>query len=79
VCVIGLCDRTWGEAVTAVYVPNSKVTTAQIKEVIAGKLSKFKQPKNWICLEKLPRNLQGKSTGKNYINIATEFLQQSPS
>ncbi|HCF28370.1 MAG TPA: 2-succinylbenzoate-CoA ligase, partial [Cyanobacteria bacterium UBA11049] len=27
VCVIGICDRTWGQAVTAVYVPNPKVTT----------------------------------------------------
>ena len=79
VCVIGLCDRTWGEAVTAVYVPNSKVTTAQIKEAIAGKLSKFKQPKNWICLEKLPRNLQGKINREKLHQIATEFLQQSPS
>ena len=76
VCVIGICDRTWGQAVTAVYVPNPKVSTTQIKEAIAGKLSKFKQPKNWICLEKLPRNLQGKINSEKVHQIATEFLQQ---
>ena len=75
-CVIGICDRTWGQAVTAVYVPNPKVTPAQIKEAIADKLSKFKQPKNWICLEKLPRNLQGKINSEKLHQIAAEFLQQ---
>ena len=79
VCVIGICDRIWGQAVTAVYVPNPKVTNTQIKEVIADKLSKFKQPKNWICLEKLPRNLQGKINREKIHQIATEFLQQFPS
>ena len=79
VCVIGICDRTWGQAVTAVYVPNPKVTPAQIKEAIADNLSKFKQPKNWICLEKLPRNLQGKINREKLHQIATELLQQSHS
>lgn len=79
VCVIGICDRSWGQAVTAVYVANSKVATTQIKEAIADKLSKFKQPKNWICLKKLPRNLQGKINREQLHQIATEFLQQLPS
>lgn len=61
VCVIGVSDRTWGQVVTAIYVPsNMSVTPATIKAAIADKLSKFKQPKRWISLNNLPRNSQGK-------------------
>lgn len=33
---------------------------AQLQQAIAPSLSKFKQPKRWIAVEKLPRNPQGK-------------------
>ena len=61
VCVIGIPDRVWGQAVTAVYVAkNSSVTIAALQAAIADKLSRYKQPKYWIPLENLPRNSQGK-------------------
>ncbi|HEY9628728.1 MAG TPA: 2-succinylbenzoate--CoA ligase [Coleofasciculaceae cyanobacterium] len=73
VCVVGLPDRHWGEVVTAVYVsgaasdasgsfaPNSSPPyLSQLQQAIAPSLSKFKQPKRWIAVEKLPRNPQGK-------------------
>jgi O-succinylbenzoic acid--CoA ligase len=61
IAVIGICDRTWGEVVTAIYVPKSQlVSPAVIKAAIANSLCKFKIPKSWISAKKLPRNAQGK-------------------
>ncbi len=61
VCVVGLPDRQWGEAVTAVYVPcHLDVEVAEIQGSIAPHLSRFKQPKRWIAVKTLPRNAQGK-------------------
>ncbi|HEY9644347.1 MAG TPA: 2-succinylbenzoate--CoA ligase, partial [Coleofasciculaceae cyanobacterium] len=65
ICVVGLPDRHWGEVITAVYVPHSSEShLTQVQGAIAAKLShklsKFKQPKRWIAVERLPRNAQGK-------------------
>ncbi len=75
VCVIGLPDNKWGEVVTAIYVPqNYQISLTQIKTDLADKLSKFKQPKHWIAIEFLPRNLQGKLNHKEIQAIATKRL-----
>ena len=61
VCVLGVCDRTWGQVITAVYVPqNSTVSDQRLTTSLEEKLSKFKRPKSWISLKELPRNPQGK-------------------
>lgn len=61
VCVIGRRDRYWGEAVTAVYVPRSLgISEAEIAAGLQGKLSRYKHPKRWVCVPKLPRNAQEK-------------------
>lgn len=61
VCVIGMPDQTWGEIVTAVYVAASaEVTVAALQTALAPQLSKFKQPKQWISIDHIPRNGQGK-------------------
>jgi len=79
VCVIGIPDRTWGEVVTAAYVPShNSVSPATIKAAIADKLCKFKQPKYWIHLKNLPRNSQGKINYEQLLQIATKFLHNSP-
>jgi O-succinylbenzoic acid--CoA ligase len=70
VAIIGRPDSYWGEKVVAVYVPKSEeITDQQIENIINDKLANYKQPKEWIAVEKLPRNAQGK------INYAT--LKQS--
>lgn len=75
VCIIGICDRTWGQAVTAVYVPSHiSVTPDRIKEAIADKLSKYKHPKNWIPIDNLSRNTQGKINREYLHQIATKIL-----
>ncbi|MDV2994264.1 MAG: 2-succinylbenzoate--CoA ligase [Chroococcidiopsis sp. SAG 2025] len=71
IAVIGLCDRVWGEVVTAIYVPKSPTVSArEIKAAIANSLAKFKIPKYWISAQKLPRNAQGKLSQKQLKAIA---------
>ncbi|WP_250125792.1 2-succinylbenzoate--CoA ligase [Chroococcidiopsis sp. CCMEE 29] len=78
VCVIGLPNHQWGQVVTAIYVPNNSfVTPATLQAAITDKLSKFKQPKYWISLQKLPRNTQGKINHEHLYQIATELLPLS--
>lgn len=61
VCVIGIPDQTWGEVVTAVYVPSSpEVTASALKTALIPRLSHFKHPKQWVVVKSLPRNAQGK-------------------
>ncbi len=61
VWVVGLPDRYWGQAVTAVYVAgNYPVSTAILASAIAGRISNYKIPKHWVCVDRIPRNAVGK-------------------
>ncbi|MEI2579773.1 2-succinylbenzoate--CoA ligase [Scytonema sp. PRP1] len=78
VCVIGIPDKLWGQAVTAIYIPkNSKTSDLEIRNLLKQKLSKFKIPKHWIPVQTLPRNSQGKINRQQLQQIATSFLQNS--
>ncbi|AFZ14679.1 o-succinylbenzoate--CoA ligase [Crinalium epipsammum PCC 9333] len=69
--VLGLPDKHWGQVVAAVYVPiNLEVSNDILKNVITNKISKFKQPKYWIAVDKLPRNQQGKVNREQLEKIA---------
>jgi o-succinylbenzoate---CoA ligase len=74
VAVIGLLDKHWGQVVTAIYVPaNPAVTVTDLQSEIIDKLSKFKRPKNWIFVEQLPRNSQGKVNREQLQEIALKY------
>jgi O-succinylbenzoic acid--CoA ligase len=74
VCVIGLPDNYWGQAVTAVYVPSdSFVSEEDLKVAIATKLSKFKHPKYWISVDALPGSDRGKLDREQIRKIALKF------
>ena len=63
--VIGLPDKTWGEAVTAVVVkvPEEEVTEAELIDYARKKIAGFKTPKKIIMYEGLlPRTPTGKVT-----------------
>ncbi|MDM9583051.1 2-succinylbenzoate--CoA ligase [Nostoc sp. GT001] len=78
ICIIGLPDKHWGQALTAIYIPNKSDTSAlKIQTLLKDKLSKFKIPKYWIPQENLPRNSQGKINRQKLQQIATEFLHNS--
>ncbi|MEH2156472.1 2-succinylbenzoate--CoA ligase [Nostoc sp.] len=76
ICVIGIPDKHWGQALTAIYIPKQSDTSAlKIQTLLKDKLSKFKIPKYWIPQHNLPRNSQGKINRQKLQQIATEFLQ----
>ncbi|MEH2183031.1 2-succinylbenzoate--CoA ligase [Nostoc sp.] len=76
ICIIGIPDKHWGQALTAIYIPKQSDTSAlKIQTLLKDKLSKFKIPKYWISQQNLPRNSQGKINRQQLQQIATEFLQ----
>ncbi|MEH1839607.1 MAG: 2-succinylbenzoate--CoA ligase [Nostoc sp.] len=76
ICVIGIPDKHWGQALTAIYIPKKPNTSAlKIQTLLKDKLSKFKIPKYWIPQENLPRNSQGKINRQQLQQLAREFLQ----
>ena len=62
--VIGLPDETWGEAVTAVIVPeeNAALDLATLREWSRDRLSVYKIPQRLLVVDELPRNAMGKVT-----------------
>ena len=76
VAVIGLSDQYWGQILTAVYVPQlSTLCPEQIKAAIQTKIARFKHPKLWIPVERLPRSKQGKVNRQVLLQIALEWRQ----
>jgi len=60
--VIGLPDRDFGEAVTAVVIRQAGVSIdeAEMLKVLRDRLAKFKLPKRVYFVDELPRNAMGK-------------------
>ncbi|MGF1497462.1 MAG: 2-succinylbenzoate--CoA ligase [Elainellaceae cyanobacterium] len=78
VAVIGVGDRHWGQAVTALYVPRDRhVTGEAIARQLTPELSAYKRPKHWIALTELPRNSQGKLNRPQLQTIAQSHLRPS--
>ena len=78
VCVIGISDRQWGEAVTAVYVPLQLDRNLDlIVKKLNLQLAKYKQPKNWIKVSSLPRNNRGKINYQKVQAIANKLATKS--
>jgi O-succinylbenzoic acid--CoA ligase len=75
-CVLGMADEQWGEAVTALYVPIETQTPETLKTALDESLSRYKHPKRWICVEKLPRSAQGK-LDYSFLSKWVETLSQT--
>ncbi len=61
VCVVGIADPKWGQAVCALVVFYSKVGTLKALVLrLKSQLAPHKQPKYWILLDGLPTNAQNK-------------------
>ncbi len=79
--VVGLPDHQWGEAVTAVYVPTVGTPTedqmlAQMAIALRPHLSRFKHPKYWISVDRLPRTAQEKLQRADLKAIAHQWMTQ---
>jgi O-succinylbenzoic acid--CoA ligase len=76
VCVTGIPDSQWGQAVIAIYVSRTQaVSTALLETALEDKLSKYKRPKYWVSVEGLPRNSQGKVNYEQLQEIVTVRLE----
>jgi fatty-acyl-CoA synthase len=60
VAVIGVPDEKWGEAVTAIIVPDGDVTAAEIHEFADDELADYKRPKHVEFRDELPKTPYGK-------------------
>ena len=62
IAVIGLPDRQWGEAVTAVVVPKEGPTPTleDLAEWVGARLATHMKPKRLILADRLPRSATGK-------------------
>ncbi|HQU68677.1 MAG TPA: AMP-binding protein [Albidovulum sp.] len=60
--VVGVPHPDLGEAVLAVIVtkPGSAITARDVVAALQGKLARFKQPREVVMVEELPRNAMGK-------------------
>ena len=60
-CVIGLEDKTWGQIVAAIIVPENKsLSEEQVQNHLKNKLAGFKVPKRILFVEYLPKTSLGK-------------------
>jgi len=71
VAVIGLPDKKWGEAVTAVIVQekNSEIDESTVLNYCSEKISSYKKPKNVYFMKELPKNPSGKILKRKLRNL----------
>ncbi|MCA1223378.1 class I adenylate-forming enzyme family protein [Streptomyces sp. 8L] len=64
VAVVGRTDPTWGETVVAVYVSSdgAEVGIEEMRTYLAGRLARYKLPREAVRVGTLPRNPSGKLT-----------------
>jgi fatty-acyl-CoA synthase len=62
VAVVGRPDERWGEAVVAVVVPadGARVSTETVTALLAGRVARYKHPRDVILAAALPRTALGK-------------------
>ncbi len=60
--VIGIPDERWGETPWAVVTlrDGAELTTARLSEYLAGRIARYKIPKNVVVVDELPRTASGK-------------------
>ncbi len=61
VCVIGVADKKWGEAIKAVCVRahGKTVEENELKEFVAQRIARYKKPQIIVFVDSLPKNERG--------------------
>ena len=62
VCVVGIKDKTWGQAVSAAIVleKNAKLSASDLRNFLKNKLARYKIPKKILFVDELPKTELGK-------------------
>ncbi|AJT42456.1 long-chain-fatty-acid--CoA ligase [Psychromicrobium lacuslunae] len=62
VAIYGRADERWGEVPVAALAlhPGEDISVAELQDWLSDKLARFKQPKDLVILDALPRNAAGK-------------------
>ena len=58
--VVGVPDERWGEVCAAFVVLSGEATEEELRELCRERLARFKVPKSFRVVDKLPRNSMGK-------------------
>ncbi|MBI5278771.1 MAG: AMP-binding protein [Burkholderiales bacterium] len=56
----GIADAQWGEVVAVAVVRKAPVAEAELREHLAQRIARFKQPRRWFFVEALPKTALGK-------------------
>ncbi len=69
--VVGLADPVWGERVCAVLLLKSKKNRnlAPLSTWVKDRLAKYKIPKSYLILEKMPKNAMGKVSKPELVKL----------
>jgi long-chain acyl-CoA synthetase len=60
VCVFGVPDQQWGEAIKAVLAtPDKSLTAQQVSDYVSSRIARYKRPKWVVFTETLPTNTEG--------------------
>ena len=60
VCVFGVSDERWGEAVKAVIQSQQALERDEVREFVGARIARFKRPQHVVCTaEELPRSEDG--------------------
>jgi O-succinylbenzoic acid--CoA ligase len=76
-CVVGLpCDR-WGQRLCALVVLAPAIPLGELRNQLRPRLAAYKQPKDWIMVEALPKTAQGKLSRPQALALALALCPHS--